>query len=122
MSIEDLRESYAEHRARARAAARAAGRAACEDPEVRRLVETGLTVRQAEMFLFVFRSTLSRGIQPTIRQIGEHFGITSTNGVVVTLKAIARKGWWELSPDGSSRSLRFRRKPDGSPFEGFVCR
>lgn len=117
MNAAQLEEVYA----RRKAASRFAATAACDDPEVKTLTYLGLTPRQAQLFLFVFRRSLATGSQPSIREIGEAFGITSPNGVIVNIKAIQKKGWWDQSPISSSRSLRFLRQPSGEPFRGFVC-
>ena len=52
-----------------------------------------LTERQEKILSFIKRSILEQGYPPTIREIGEHFGIRSTNGVNDHLKALERKGY-----------------------------
>jgi repressor LexA len=52
-----------------------------------------LTERQEEILSFIKRSIVEQGYPPTIREIGEHFGIRSTNGVNDHLKALERKGY-----------------------------
>jgi SOS-response transcriptional repressor LexA len=91
------------------------------DPEdVRRLVDLGLTERQAGIFIYLFEFTRIHGWQPSIRDMGEEFSITSPNGIGVHLKALARKGW--IEQHGQQRGLRFLRTPTGGRFCGFVCR
>src|SRR5207253_9441908 len=51
-----------------------------------------LTERQEKILSFLKRSIVEQGSPPTIREIGEHFGIRSTNGVNDHLKALERKG------------------------------
>src|SRR3989442_15115228 len=51
-----------------------------------------LTERQEKILAFIKRSIQEQGYPPTIREIGEHFGIRSTNGVNDHLKALERKG------------------------------
>ncbi len=51
-----------------------------------------LTQRQKEILIFIEEYMEMRGYPPTIRQIGERFGIKSPNGVADHLKALARKG------------------------------
>ena len=52
-----------------------------------------LTSRQQEVLSFIEDSISSRGFPPTLREIGEHLGIKSTNGVNDHLKALTRKGF-----------------------------
>ena len=52
-----------------------------------------LTERQEKILSFIKRSIVEQGYPPTIREIGEHFGIRSTNGVNDHLKALERKGY-----------------------------
>src|SRR3954470_9936435 len=55
----------------------------------------GLTDRQKEVLEFIQQSIESRGYPPTLREIGEHMGIRSTNGVNDHLKALEKKGYLE---------------------------
>lgn len=52
-----------------------------------------LTERQEKILSFIKKSIQEQGYPPTIREIGEHFGIRSTNGVNDHLKALERKGY-----------------------------
>ena len=52
-----------------------------------------LTERQEKILAFIKKSILDQCYPPTIREIGEHFGIRSTNGVNDHLKALERKGY-----------------------------
>src|SRR5258708_5477984 len=52
-----------------------------------------LTDRQEKILDFIKKSIVDQGYPPTIREIGEHFGIRSTNGVNDHLKALERKGY-----------------------------
>lgn len=52
-----------------------------------------LTDRQEKILTFIKKSIIDQGYPPTIREIGEHFGIRSTNGVNDHLKALERKGY-----------------------------
>ena len=52
-----------------------------------------LTQRQQEVFNFIEEKIEEWGYPPTIREIGEHLGIRSTNGVADHLKALKRKGY-----------------------------
>ena len=51
-----------------------------------------LTSRQAAVFDFIKDRVQSRGYGPTVREIGEHFQISSPNGVMCHLRALERKG------------------------------
>jgi repressor LexA len=92
------------------------------DPQtIRNLIEHGLTDRQAGIFLYLFQFTLQNGYQPSIRELCDEFTISSPNGMMVHLKALARKGWISLS-GGESRAVRFLRRPGGGKFVGLVER
>jgi hypothetical protein len=69
-----------------------------------------LTVRQREILDFIAGSVDSRGYPPTIHEIGEHFGIRSTNGVRCHLEALERKGFL-LRGSGSQRRAMTVVKP-----------
>jgi repressor LexA len=64
-----------------------------------------LTERQQKVLSFISSSIESRGYPPTLREIGEHMGIRSTNGVNDHLKALEKKGYLERE-DLKSRALR----------------
>jgi repressor LexA len=51
-----------------------------------------MTKRQQAIFDYIQRTIRARGAPPTIREIMEGFGISSTNGVRTTLAALERKG------------------------------
>src|SRR4051812_123608 len=78
-----------------------------------------LTERQEKILAFIKRAILEQGYPPTIREIGEHFGIRSTNGVNDHLKALERKGYLlrgelksralSVIEGGRSPALRFAR-------------
>src|SRR5438132_13159420 len=51
-----------------------------------------LTERQREIYDFIREEIESRGYGPTVREIGEGFGIKSPNGVMCHLKALEKKG------------------------------
>lgn len=63
-----------------------------------------LTERQREILTFIVKETETRGYPPTIREIGEHMDIRSTNGVNDHLKALERKGYLNRG-EQQSRSL-----------------
>jgi repressor LexA len=64
-----------------------------------------LTDRQQEILDFITRSIRERGYPPTLREIGLHFGIRSTNGVNDHLRALEKKGHLQRE-DLKSRALR----------------
>lgn len=64
-----------------------------------------LTDRQREILDFITRSIAKRGYPPTLREIGSHFGIKSTNGVNDHLRALEKKGYLQRE-DLKSRALR----------------
>lgn len=65
----------------------------------------GLTKRQEQTLEFIRDSIRGRGYPPTLREIGEHMGIRSTNGVNDHLRALERKGYLRRE-DMKSRALR----------------
>jgi repressor LexA len=71
-----------------------------------------LTLRQREILDFISASIVERGFPPTLREIGEHFQIRSTNGVNDHLKALEKKGHLRRE-DLKSRAMR-PVLPDGS--------
>src|SRR4051812_46811763 len=64
-----------------------------------------LTQRQREILDFISASIVERGFPPTLREIGEHFHIRSTNGVNDHLKALEKKGHLRRE-DLKSRAMR----------------
>ena len=64
-----------------------------------------LTARQREALDFITHCLDARGYPPTLREIGEHMGIRSTNGVNDHLKALERKGYL-VREELKSRALR----------------
>jgi repressor LexA len=84
-----------------------------------------LTQRQREILDFISASIVERGFPPTLREIGEHFNIRSTNGVNDHLKALEKKGHLRredlksramrpVLPDGSGEVVPLRRPPLGT--------
>lgn len=52
-----------------------------------------LSKQQATCLAFIKQSIVDRGIPPTVREIGAHMGIGSTNGVADHLQRLANKGY-----------------------------
>lgn len=84
-----------------------------------------LTLRQKEILDFISASIMERGFPPTLREIGEHFQIKSTNGVNDHLKALEKKGHLRredlksramrpVLPDGSGELVPMRRMAQGT--------
>jgi repressor LexA len=84
-----------------------------------------LTQRQRDILDFISASIVERGFPPTLREIGEHFNIRSTNGVNDHLKALEKKGHLRredlksramrpVLPDGSGEVVPLRRPPMGT--------
>lgn len=69
-----------------------------------------LTDRQRQALDFINHCIEERGFPPTMREIGEHMGIRSTNGVNDHLKALERKGYL-LRDYLKSRALRTADSP-----------
>jgi len=65
----------------------------------------GLTKRQQMVLDYISHSITDRGYPPTLREIGSHMGIRSTNGVNDHLRALERKGYLTRE-DMKSRALR----------------
>jgi len=64
-----------------------------------------LTPRQQEVLDFISSSIRSRGYPPTLREIGEHLHIRSTNGVNDHLLALKKKGYLKRG-NFKARALR----------------
>lgn len=63
-----------------------------------------LTQRQREIFDFVLRSLREEGSIPSIREICQAFGFSSTNAVNTHLDALVKKGYINRRP-GSARNI-----------------
>src|SRR5687767_14951330 len=71
----------------------------------------GLTDRQQQVLHYIKQSITDRGYPPTLREIGAHMGIRSTNGVNDHLRALERKGYLTRE-DMKSRALRPKEMGD----------
>ncbi len=76
-----------------------------------------LTERQLDILRFVQQFSADRGYPPSMREIGEQFGIRSTNGVSDHLRALERKGYLQRSGH-LSRSLTVVRQPADRNWQG----
>lgn len=70
-----------------------------------------LTSRQAEILDYLRDEIGGRGLPPTIREMGQHFGIRSTKGVEDHLAALERKGYIRRER-GKSRAIQLTDRPD----------
>jgi repressor LexA len=70
-----------------------------------------LTDRQRSVWEFIAEESIRRGYPPTLREIGENFGIGSTNGVRTILEALERKGYVRRQPY-LSRGIEIMKWPD----------
>jgi len=82
-----------------------------------------LTDRQQNVYDMIRKLIVKRGYGPTVREIGEHFGIKSPNGVMCHLRALERKGLIKRSPN-KSRAIELMHAADRSgnslPVSGVV--
>jgi len=82
-----------------------------------------LTERQREIYDFIRNKIESRGYGPTVREIGQGFGIKSPNGVMCHLKALEKKGL--IKREGfSARAIQlldYQREGTGLPLLGLVA-
>lgn len=70
-----------------------------------------LTHRQQLVLDFV-RQACAKGRPPTLREIGDHMGIKSTNGVADHLRALERKGYLVRGDDGEGKARNIRPVDD----------
>ncbi|KAA5539856.1 transcriptional repressor LexA [Roseiconus nitratireducens] len=70
-----------------------------------------LTDRQRRVYELIRELILNRGYGPTVREIGEAFGIKSPNGVMCHLRALERKGLIRRSPN-KSRAIELTESID----------
>ena len=83
-----------------------------------------LTAKQQKVYDMLRDLIVKRGYGPTVREIGEHFGIKSPNGVMCHLRALERKGLITRSPN-KSRAIELTQAADQSghalPMAGMVA-
>lgn len=68
------------------------------------IMKNTITERQQEIYKFIRSTVDTRGIPPSMREIGEQFGIRSTNGVEKHLAALEKSGHI-VRERGKSRGL-----------------
>jgi repressor LexA len=82
-----------------------------------------LTERQKDVYEFVRDKIRNRGYGPTVREIGDQFGISSPNGVMCHLKALEKKGMITREPN-MSRAIQLSAEPieeRGLPLAGRIA-
>lgn len=73
-----------------------------------------LTPRQQEILEFIRARIRDKGVPPSVREIGDKFGIRSTNGVHGFLRALEKKGAITRDP-GLARSIEVIDPDTGEP-------
>jgi repressor LexA len=76
-----------------------------------------LTPRQKEIYNFIKGKIQGRGYGPTVREIGNEFGIKSPNGVMCHLKALQKKGLIQREPN-MSRAIQLLQDPASARPQG----
>lgn len=92
------------------------------------MIGEDLTPRQWSTLRAIVVSIVTRGMPPTLRELGDELGIGSTNGVADHLEALERKGYVERRPmlarglalTERTRSLFGGVRPVGGAFEALV--
>ena len=82
-----------------------------------------LTRKQRDVFEFIRDKIQNRGYGPTVREIGENFGISSPNGVMCHLKALEKKGLIIREPN-MSRAIQIApaaMEEKGLPLAGRIA-
>ena len=76
--------------------------------------DTGLTERQRTILDVIRASVTSRGYPPSIREIGDAVGLTSTSSVAHQLRTLERKGYLRRDPN-RPRAVDVRGADSGPP-------
>jgi len=77
-----------------------------------RRLDTGLTERQRTILDVIRASVTNRGYPPSIREIGDAVGLTSTSSVAHQLRTLERKGYLRRDPN-RPRAVDVRGADDG---------
>ncbi|BBZ14345.1 transcriptional repressor LexA [Mycobacterium branderi] len=80
----------------------------------RRSTDSGLTERQRTILDVIRASVTSRGYPPSIREIGDAVGLTSTSSVAHQLRTLERKGYLRRDPN-RPRAVDVRGADDAGP-------
>lgn len=81
-----------------------------------RPTDSGLTERQRTILEVIRSSVVSRGYPPSIREIGDAVGLTSTSSVAHQLRTLERKGYLRRDPN-RPRAVDVRGADDGGNAE-----
>lgn len=79
-----------------------------------------LTDNQLRVYRYIQTQITQHNHVPTIREIGEHFGITSPNGVAGLLKRIEAKGLIKRTKNRARSIMLTEEVPAGLPLVGQV--
>ena len=71
----------------------------------------GLTDLQFDTLKFIVDHARAKLYQPSVREIADHFGLTSVNSIVQMFKSLERKGWIKVT-GRRSRAIDILRLPD----------
>ena len=74
----------------------------------RRGPESALTERQRTILQVIRASVTNRGYPPSIREIGDAVGLTSTSSVAHQLRTLERKGYLRRDPNRPTGGRRAR--------------
>ncbi|BBY08094.1 transcriptional repressor LexA [Mycobacterium noviomagense] len=77
-------------------------------------VDSALTERQRTILEVIRASVTSRGYPPSIREIGDAVGLTSTSSVAHQLRTLERKGYLRRDPN-RPRAVDVRGADDAAP-------
>lgn len=77
-------------------------------------MSAALTPAQERIWRHIADCILRHGLAPSLRELCEHLGVASTNGVSGHIEALARKGYVER-PELVSRGVRLLRWPAINP-------
>lgn len=79
-----------------------------------------MTERQAALLAHIETCVAEHGMPPTRAELAKHFGFSSANAAETHLRALAKKGYIELTA-GASRGIRLLKQSLGLPIVGRVA-
>jgi len=71
-----------------------------------------LTKKQNEIFQFIKQHTEDYGYAPSYREIGDHFGLSSSATVHGHIKSLVEKKMIQIGDDGEARSIELVPQPE----------